>query len=111
MEKKITLGGKEILLKATAMNLLIYQAEFGEDMFKAKGELLKAFSSEGIDYSSINSLQLLRMIWTFAKTGDKNFPPFREWMESLDEVPVVDLYNDNIDLFLSNMITKSDIKN
>ena len=46
MEKTIKIGDKEILLKATAMNLLIYQEEFGEDMFKAKGELLDAFKGD-----------------------------------------------------------------
>ena len=38
MEKTIKIGDKEILLKATAMNLLIYSEEFGEDLFKAKGD-------------------------------------------------------------------------
>lgn len=111
MEKTIKLGDKEILLKATAMNLLIYQEAFGEDMFRAKGEILKALNGDGIDYSSVNSVLLLRCLWTMARTGDKNFPPFKEWVESLEELPVVELYAENVELFLANMVTKSDIKN
>lgn len=111
MEKTIKLGDKEILLKATAMNLIIYQEAFGEDMFKAKGELLDAMGKDGIQFEKIPSVTLLKMLWTMARTGDKNFPPFRDWLESLEELPVVDLYNENINLFLANMVQKSDIKN
>lgn len=111
MEKTIKLGDKEILLKATAMNLLIYQEEFGEDMFKAKGELLDAFKGDHIEYGEIPSLTLLKLMWTMAKTGDPKFLPFADWMASLDEVPIIELYNTNIDLFMSNMMTRSDIKN
>lgn len=111
MEKTIKLGDKEILLKATAMNLIIYQEAFGEDMFKAKGELLDAMGKDGIQFEKIPSATLLKMLWTMARTGDKNFPPFKEWVESLEELPVVELYNENINLFLANMVQKSDIKN
>lgn len=111
MEKVIKIGDQEITLKANALNLLIYQEEFGEDMFKAKGELLKTFGSDGIRYDEISSVTLLRLIWTMARTYDEKFPPFREWVGSLDEIPVVALYNDNVNLFLTNMLPKSDIKN
>ena len=111
MEKTIKLGDKEILLKATAMNLLIYQEEFGEDIFKAKGELLDAMGKDGIEFNKIPSLTLLKMLWTMARTGDKSFPPFNEWVDSLEELPMVELYTENINLFLANMVTKSDIKN
>lgn len=111
MEKTIKIGDKEILLKATAMNLLIYQEEFGEDLFKAKGELLDAFKGDHIEYGKIPSLTLLKLMWCMARTGDPKFPPFADWMASLDEVPIIELYNTNIDLFMSNMMTRSDIKN
>lgn len=111
MEKIVKLGGKEILLKATAMNLLIYQEQFGEDMFHAKGELIDVFGQKEIKYKDIPSVTVMKLFWTMAKTGNPDFPPFREWVESLDEFPVVELYNDNIELFLANMMTRSDIKN
>lgn len=111
MEKTIKLGDKEILLKATAMNLLIYEEQFGEDMFKAKAELLGAVGKEGIMLDRIPSVTILKMIWTMARTGDPEIPSFREWIASLDELPMVELYNDCLSLFLANMTTKSDIKN
>lgn len=111
MEKTIKIGDKEILLKATAMNLLIYQEEFGEDIFRAKGSLLDAMGKDGIEFDKIPSLTLLKMLWTMARTGDKSFPPFSDWVDSLEELPMVELYTENINLFLANMVTKSDIKN
>lgn len=111
MEKTIKLGDKEVLLKATAMNLIIYQETFGEDIFKAKGQLLDAFNGSEMNFGKIPSVLLLKLMWTMARTGDKDFPPFEEWVESLDEIPVVELYQKNIDLFMSNMMTRSDIKN
>ena len=43
MEKTIQIGNVEVNLKATARNLLLYRAAFGEDMLKAAGKLFKLF--------------------------------------------------------------------
>ena len=111
MEKIIKIGDNEIKLKATAMNLLIYQEEFGEDMFNAKGLILDAFTNNEITFKDIPSLLMLKILWTMARTADPKFPSFKVWMESLDEVPMIDIYRENIDMFMSNMMTRSDIKN
>lgn len=111
MEKTIDLGGKKTTLRANAMNLIVYQEAFGEDMFEAKDKLLKAFGNGGMVVGAIPSVTVLRMLWTMARCYDKDIPPFNDWIEGLDEIPIVDIYNENLDLFLSNMLSNTDIKN
>ena len=91
MEKTVTINGKPTRLKACAMNLLIYQSEFKEDIFKAKSEFLKALDGNAFDLSKVNSVALAKMVWTLAKTADNTLPDFNTWMAELEELPVVEL--------------------
>lgn len=110
MEKTITINGKELKLKATAMNLIIHQAEFGTDMFKDKKAVFDAITDRyTIDIGNINSLAVCRMIWTFAKTADNSFPSFQKWMEEQEELPVIDLFNEVYELFMTNMNQTTEI--
>lgn len=109
MERTVTINGKPVKLKASAMNLLIYQSEFNEDIFKAKAEFLKATDGDRVDLTKVNAVALAKMVWTLAKTADNTLPDFNTWLESLDELPVVELYTTNYELFLTNMFEQSDI--
>ena len=112
MDKVITLNGKELTLRASAMNLLVHQSEFGMDMFKDKNSIINAVTSNyTIDLEKINGLAVCRMLWTMARTYDKTFPSFSKWMEEQDEIPVLEIFNDVYELFLANMHQTSDIKN
>lgn len=109
MEKTVNINGKPTRLKACAMNLLIYQSAFKEDIFKAKSEFLKALDGNAFDLSKVNSVALAKMVWTLAKTADNTLPDFNTWMAELEELPVVELYTENSELFYSNMFEQSDI--
>lgn len=109
MEKTVNINGKPVKLKACAMNLLIYQSEFKEDIFKAKSEFIKATDGNRVDLTKVNSVALAKMVWTLAKTADNTLPDFNTWLSELEELPVIDLYTENYELFISNMFEQSDI--
>ena len=110
MEKIINLNGKEIGLKASAMNLLIHQQEFGIDMFQDQNSIISAVSSNyTIDIGKLNGLAVCRLLWTFARTYDRKFPSFTKWMEEMEEIPILEIFNDVYELFLTNMHQRTDI--
>lgn len=112
MEKIIFIGEKEIPLRSNAMNLIIYQNEFNEDMLVNREKLLGPINSEGeIKIRDIDSIATLRQIWTFAKTANRDLPGFEAWAETIDTNDVTGLYTTCIDLFINNLNTRSDIKN
>lgn len=110
MEKTVKIDGKDVRLMATAYNLVIYRAEFGQDMFQAKSEVFSAISGSQLALNKIDGLGVARMIWTMAKTADESLPGFNQWMRSVEDLPVVDLLSDNLELFVSNMSQKTQIK-
>ena len=112
MEKNIIIDGKEIKLKANAMNALIYRSAFGEDIFKAQSMLFTAKDKKGnIDISKIDSLGMIKIVWTMAKAANDDTAPFEEWLSSFEEFPVLDLLGEIVDLILVNMTSKTKIKN
>lgn len=110
MEKTVQIDGKDVVLKATAYNLVLYRAEFGQDLFQEKAKVFAAISGSQLTLSKIDGLGVARMIWCMAKTADESLPGFNQWMRSIEDLPVVDLLSDNIELFISNMSQKSEIK-
>ncbi len=110
MEKTVKIDGKDVVLKASAYNLVLYRAEFGMDIFQAKADIFGALVGNRIELQKVDSLAVARMIWTMAKTADESLPGFGAWMRSIEDLPVVDLLSDNIELFISNMSQKSEIK-
>lgn len=128
MEKTIRIGEIEVNLKANARNLLIYRAAFGEDFMKAAGGLLKVFkprldengevvtNEDGqplsdIDFTNLNGIGMMRMIWSMARTASNETPPFDKWVDQFDAFPVMDILNDTYELIMANMATISPIKN
>lgn len=110
MERTVKIDGKDVVLKATAYNLVIYRAEFGQDMFQAKANIFSALHGNQITLSKIDGLTVARMTWCMAKTADESLPGFNQWMKGIEDLPIVDLLSDNIQLFVSNMSQNSEIK-
>lgn len=111
MERTIILNGKETPLKATAYSLIIYQSEFNEDMFRAQDRILQAIdnTTREVIVSKIDTIATLRILWTLAKTADESLPAFNKWVKDLPDIPIIELYSDNLSLLTANMITWSDI--
>lgn len=110
MERTVTIDGKDVVLKASAYNLVLYRAEFGEDIFVAKSDVFSALEGTTLNLRKIDGLGTAKMLWCMAKTADEKLPGFNEWMKSIDDLPIIDLLSDNLELFVSNMNQKSEIK-
>lgn len=103
MEKIVNLNGEDILLKSVAMTAVIYRSEFGEDIFKATAPFLEVSTKNGIDFSKIEQESAMRLFWAYAKTANKDFTPYREWVGALEAFPLMDVLSELIDLVLVNL--------
>lgn len=110
MEKIIDINGKKIKLKECARNVLVYQAQFGEDIFRSVEMILKTFTTDGTVLENLDTLKLYRLIWTMAKCADDSVKPFDAWIDEVEEIPVIDMGIEIQDLLLGFITSKSKIK-
>lgn len=108
MEKIIKIDGKDVPLKATAMNMVIYRGQFNKDIMEVAGQIVKAGSTQ--NFSEIDSLGVARVIWTMAKTADKDLPPFDQWFEGIEQFPILDILGDTMELIMANLTSTTTIK-
>jgi hypothetical protein len=83
MEKTITIGNKNVLLKATAGVLIKYKQQFGRD-YNADYQELTANRDDEELYSLRFSEIGLHLLWAMAKTADKNVEPPESWLIGVD---------------------------
>ncbi len=103
MEKTVNLNGEDVILKSVAMTAIIYRSEFGEDIFKATAPFLEVSTKNGIDFSKIEQESAMRLFWAYAKTANRDFVPYREWVGGLEAFPLMDVMSELIDLVLVNL--------
>ena len=119
MEKTITIDGKEVRLKANAMQAIIYRANFGRDILEVQGSLMGMveFDREGNTHinlsgvKNIDSVGIVEIIWCMAKAADDTIPPMEQWLNQFDTFPIMDVFADAYELVLANFISTSRIKN
>lgn len=83
--REIKLGDKTIEIKATPLTLLYYKQEFKSDLI---GDLTKM---EGIekDYSKLDVVLILQMLWAMAKTiKGLKFPKFEKWLGEFENIDI-----------------------
>jgi len=79
----ITIGEKEIGIKATPLSLLYYRQEFQSDLV---GDLVK-MQVLANDPSALDSVVLLQMTWAMNKSAEgtgKVFPDFESWLAQFE---------------------------
>lgn len=108
MEKIIQIDGKDLPLKSTAMNLVVYRSQFGKDIMEVAGQIVKAGSTQ--NFSDIDSLGVARVVWTMAKTANKDLPPFEKWFEGIEAFPVLDILGDTMELIMANLTSITTIQ-
>ena len=108
MEKIIKIDGKDVPLKATAMNMVVYRSQFNKDIMEVAGQIVKAGSKQ--DFAQLDSLGVARVVWTMAKTANKDLPPFDEWFEKIEMFPVLDILGDCMELIMANLTSTSTVK-
>ena len=85
--REITIGEKQIRVRATPLALLFYKQEFNADLI---GDLM-SMQEMASDPSQFDALKFLQLIWAMAKADDaKGFPSFEAWLADLESFDFAD---------------------
>lgn len=111
MEKTIIVDDKEVRLKSTGATPIRFKAQFRKDYF---AELLKLaplgkIDMENLDPSKLDSVDFevfYNLVWTMAKTADKEIPEPMVWLDSFDEFPIIEILEDIQDMIASTIQSK-----
>ncbi|MCM3111684.1 hypothetical protein [Lederbergia lenta] len=123
MESIIKLGNEEVRLKANAITAHHYKNQFKSDVLKdtlnALGGIETVMQLRNLedvnDYQKlqtmldgIDTVLIHQLVWSFAKTADRNFLPFYQWVESVDLPPVTELLLEEnfVELLIGNVYRK-----
>ncbi len=87
MMREITIGEKQLRLRATPLALLFYKQEFNADLI---GDLI-SMQNMADDPSQFDAIKFLQLIWAMAKADNaKDFPSFEMWLATLDAIDFAD---------------------
>ena len=102
--REVTIGDKTLRLKGSALSLLHYQQEFGRDLLGDMVGMLTGLAGfqglfggeidpSKLDFSRLDSVAILRLIWTLARTAagvGGQFPSFTRWLEEHEDINIFD---------------------
>jgi hypothetical protein len=103
--REVQVGDKTLRLRGSALSLLHYNQEFGRDLLAdlvgmmtgLAGIQVLASGGEAdpakLDLSKLDSVALLRLIWTLARTAagvGGQFPSFARWLEEHEDIDIFD---------------------
>ena len=127
MEKTVTVGGKEVRMRASALIPRLYRIKFGRDMISDMRQLQKAYqkasdlpadaTEEERQDAQLSVLDLTifeNVAYTMAKHADKSLPATPdEWLDSIDGIfSVYDVLPQILELWgMSNRTTSVAKKN
>lgn len=81
--REITIGEKQIRVRATPLALLYYRQEFKADLV---GDLI-SMQEMASDPSQFDSIKMLQLIWAMNKADKpEGFPSFEGWLSNLDSI-------------------------
>jgi hypothetical protein len=81
--REITIGEKQIRVRATPLALLYYRQEFKADLV---GDLI-SMQEVASDPSQFDSIKMLQLIWAMNKADKpEGFPSFEGWLSNLDSI-------------------------
>lgn len=123
MESIIKLGEEEVRLKANAITAMHYKTQFKSDILKDTLSAIGGIEAvmqlkeleEATDYqklqtmiNNIDTVLIYQLVWSFAKTFDRNFAPFYKWIENADLPPVTELLLEEnfVELLIGNVYRK-----
>lgn len=115
MEKIIKIDGKDVVFKSVGNTKRRYKMQFGREMLR---DILKLMPKSGVDLTkmteeesaewfadNVDTEMLEDIIWVFAKSGDTSIPPVFEWLGQFEEFPIMDIFVEIQELFLSTLST------
>lgn len=123
MESIIEVGGQDVRLKANAITAMHYKNQFKSDVLKdtlaALGGIEAVMQLQGLSEASdyvqlqkvidgIDTVLIYQLVWAFAKTADRKFLPFYDWLEIADLPPVTELLliDGFVELLIGNVYRK-----
>lgn len=116
METTIIIDNKEVRFKSTAATPLRFKAQFGKDYFAEiiKLNKLSKFKADGDNYEVLENADFeifYNIIWTLAKTADRNIPEPLTWLDGFDEFPLFEIIPQVQDLIAASIQSKKKIEN
>ena len=106
MEKIIGIDNKSYTVKATALSLIIYRANFGRDGLQ---DITSLIPTDAQNAAQIDGMTILKLFWSFIKAADKNAPPFDLWLQNQNMQPLkiaAAVLHQVVELSLANVQTK-----
>lgn len=126
MDKVLTISGKEVGLRATALTPRLYRHKIGRDIIQDMGQLQKAFakaaqiSKDATDEEreaaqlSVMDLEIFENVaFIMARQYDQNIPDTVEaWLDEFDTFSIYEIFPVILDLWnLNNKTTAKPKKN
>lgn len=85
--REITIGDKQLRLRATPLALLFYKQEFDADLI---GDLV-SMQAMTDDPSHFDAVKFLQLVWAMNKADNpKEFPSFETWLSGLESFDFAD---------------------
>jgi len=85
--REITIGEKQLRLRATPLALLYYRQEFKADLI---GDLI-SMQNMADDPSQFDAIKFLQLIWAMAKADKpEGFPSFEAWLSGMESFDFTD---------------------
>lgn len=103
--RELSCGDQKVRVRASNLTLLFYKQEFKRDVVGDFAAMLtelvgglqalsggKKFDLANIDLSKLDSVVLLQIIWSMAKSaeydGSSKFPNFTDWIGTVDDLNI-----------------------
>ena len=120
MDKVLTISGKEVGLRATALTPRLYRHKIGRDIIQDMSQLQKAFAKDATDEEreaaqlSVMDLEIFENVaFIMARQYDQNIPDTVEaWLDEFDTFSIYEIFPVILDLWnLNNKTTAKPKKN
>lgn len=113
-EKTVKLNGVDYELIANAENSIVYETQFGRDIFPDMWDFMDVFDDingkREFNPRKVKSAIGQRLFWTMARCADSKFPSFDKWIKEIEAFRIMDVLFDLMDLVKFNIKQDSDIK-
>jgi len=108
LEKSIIIDNKEVNFKSTAATPLRFKAQFHKDYFAEiiKLHKLNKFKDASDNYEMLENADFeifYNIIWTLAKTANKNIPDPLTWLDGFEEFPLFEIIPEIQDLIAASI--------
>ena len=100
MEKIINIDGREVKLKTNGAFLFRYKEQFHRDALRDLTTLAK------IKEDNMEELEIVvfyNFFWTMARAANPEIPPLKEYLETFDEFPILDILPDIVEMAMLNL--------